>query len=73
MILYFGHVMLRERRRGVPWIAVIPYPFWALATAISHPIAALCLALDIRHWLALARTRLQRLNSADPVERTCVK
>ncbi|HUI96056.1 MAG TPA: glycosyltransferase [Xanthobacteraceae bacterium] len=60
MILYLGHVMLRRRRGGAALAALVPYPFWALVTAVAHPIAALRLALDTRHWIDLARAKLSR-------------
>lgn len=58
MMLLLGHVMLRRRRSGASLLAVASYPFWAFATAVRHPTAALRVALNSRHWLAVARGRL---------------
>jgi glycosyltransferase involved in cell wall biosynthesis len=69
MMLYLGHVMRRRRRSGAPVLALAPYPFWILVTAIRHPIAALRLALNTRHWLDLARARLLRPTEASSSSR----
>jgi hypothetical protein len=58
MLLLLGHNMLRRRRAGAPRRALVAYPFWALVTALRHPIAALRIALDARRWVELARARL---------------
>ena len=58
LILLLGHNMLRRRRAGVPLRALLPYPFWALVTAVRHPTAAVRIALNARYWMELARTRL---------------
>lgn len=58
MMLLLGHVMLRRRRSRAPLISLIPYPFWALVTAAWHPIVALRIVFNTRHWRELARSRL---------------
>jgi glycosyltransferase involved in cell wall biosynthesis len=60
MLLLLGHNMLRRRRAGAPRRALLAYPLWALATAIRHPVAALRIALDARHWIELSRARLMQ-------------
>ncbi len=64
MILLFGHGMLRRRRSGAGLVALLPYPAWALVTALRHPIAAVRIALNARYWLDLARTRLLQPTSS---------
>jgi len=58
MILLLGHNMLRRRRSGAGLGALVPYAFWALATAIRHPIAAARVAINARYWVNVARTRM---------------
>jgi hypothetical protein len=58
MMLFLGHNMLRRRRAGAPLYALIPYPFWALVTAIRHPVSALRIVLNARYWVKVARGRL---------------
>jgi GT2 family glycosyltransferase len=55
MILLLGHNMLRRRQARASWRALIPYPFWALVTAIRHPLAAWRIARNARHWITYAR------------------
>ena len=58
MIALLGHNMLRRRHTGARLHALLPYMFWAAATAICHPVAALRVVLDAPHWLRLARSRM---------------
>jgi hypothetical protein len=58
MILLLGHNMLRRRRAGAPLHALIPYLFWALVTAVRHPLAVACIAVNARYWVKLARAQL---------------
>jgi glycosyltransferase involved in cell wall biosynthesis len=58
MLMLLGHIMRRRRRAGAGLVDLAPYPFWAMVTAIRHPIAALDVAFRLRHWLQLARTGL---------------
>jgi len=58
MLMLLGHVMRRRRRAGARLIDLAPYPFWAMVTAMRHPIAACDVAFRLRHWLELARTGL---------------
>ncbi len=55
MILLLGHNMLRRRRDGAPLRALVPYPAWALATAIRHPLAAVRVAFKSRYWSEFGR------------------
>jgi glycosyltransferase involved in cell wall biosynthesis len=57
MILLLGHNMLRRRRGGARLHALIPYPLWALVTAIRHPVAVWRIVWNARYWLGLARAR----------------
>ena len=58
MLMLLGHIMRRRRRAGASLRDLIPYPFWAMVTAIRHPVAAFGVALRLRHWLRLARSGL---------------
>jgi GT2 family glycosyltransferase len=58
MILLIGHNMIRRLRGGAPLRALIPYPFWALVTAVRHPLAVVRIAFNARYWLKLARAQL---------------
>jgi GT2 family glycosyltransferase len=58
MILFLGHNMLRRWRAGRSPRALLPYLFWALATAMRHPFAACRIAVNARYWLNVARDRL---------------
>jgi glycosyltransferase involved in cell wall biosynthesis len=58
MLMLLGHVMRRRRRAGARLVALAPYPFWALVTALRHPVAAFDVAFRLRHWLQLARAGL---------------
>jgi len=58
MLMLLGHIMRKRRRAGARLRDLIPYPFWAMATAIRHPVAAFDVALRLRHWMRLARARL---------------
>jgi len=58
MMLLLGHVMLVRWRNGERGIALIGYPFWALVTAVRHPVVVLGIVFNLRHWLGLARGRL---------------
>jgi hypothetical protein len=51
MLLVLGHTMLRRYRIGAPLHALIPYPFWAIVTAVCHPLAAWSVMRDARKWL----------------------
>jgi len=64
MLLLLGHTMLRRRRAGARLPDLIPYPFWAVVTAIRHPIAAFGVALRLSHWLRLARAGLLRTTAS---------
>ncbi|HLH92633.1 MAG TPA: glycosyltransferase [Xanthobacteraceae bacterium] len=64
MLMLLGHIMRRRRRAGVRLSEVAPYPFWAMVTAIRHPIAALDVAVRLPHWLQLARTGLLQPTSS---------
>jgi glycosyltransferase involved in cell wall biosynthesis len=64
MVLLLGHNMLRRRRAGGSLHALLPYPFWALVTALRHPAAAVRIALNARHWIELARARLLQPTSS---------
>jgi glycosyltransferase involved in cell wall biosynthesis len=64
MILLLGHNMLRQWRKGAPMGALIFYPFWALVTALRHPLAASRIALNARYWLGLARVRLRQQSTS---------
>jgi glycosyltransferase involved in cell wall biosynthesis len=55
MIALLGHNMLRRRRSGARLHALLPYIFWAVVTAVCHPVAALRVTLNAPHWLRLAR------------------
>jgi glycosyltransferase involved in cell wall biosynthesis len=71
MILYLGHVMRRRRRGGASLIALLPYPFWALVTAIRRPTVAWRLAFNPRYWLERAHVRLREPNVVStPIQRT---
>jgi glycosyltransferase involved in cell wall biosynthesis len=41
MILLLGHVMLRRRRAGAPPGELARFLFWAMVTAVCHPLGAL--------------------------------
>jgi glycosyltransferase involved in cell wall biosynthesis len=58
MILLLGHNMIRRLRGGAPLRALIPYPLWALVTAVRHPLAVVRIAVNARYWLKLARAQL---------------
>jgi len=58
MLMLLGHLMRRRRRAGARPYDLIPYPFWAMMTAVRHPATALGVALRLRHWLRLARSGL---------------
>jgi hypothetical protein len=58
MILLLGHNMLRRWRATASLRALVPYPFWALVTAVRHPIAAWRIARNARYWITHARARL---------------
>jgi hypothetical protein len=58
MILPLGHNMLRRWRATGSLRALVPYPFWALVTAVRHPVAAWRIARNARYWIAHARARL---------------
>lgn len=60
MILLLGHTMLRRHRAGASIPALLPYPFWAMVTAIRHPIAALHVLWNTKYWWGLARAGLLR-------------
>jgi GT2 family glycosyltransferase len=58
MLMLLGHIMRKRRRAGARLGDLIPYPFWAMVTAIRHPVAAFGVAFRLRHWLRLARAGL---------------
>jgi hypothetical protein len=58
MLMLLGHIMRTRRRAGARLLDLIPYPFWAMVTAIRHPIAAFGVVLRLGHWLQLARAGL---------------
>jgi glycosyltransferase involved in cell wall biosynthesis len=58
MLMLLGHIMRRRYRAGARLLDLIPYPFWAMVTAVRHPIAAFGVVLRLRHWLQLARAGL---------------
>ena len=64
MMLLLGHIMMRRHRSGAAVVTLIPYPFWALVTAIRHPIIALRIAFNARQWQELARSRLLQPTAA---------
>jgi hypothetical protein len=59
MILFIGHNMLRRRRAGASLHALVAYPFWALTTAMCHPVAVCRVVANARYWLRLARARAE--------------
>jgi hypothetical protein len=69
MILLLGHVMFRRRRAGAPPRELAQFAFWAMVTAICHPIAAARAAMQARSQLverAALRRRQRSAKSATP-------